>query len=326
MFTLRRGFTLVELLVVIAIIGILIALLLPAVQAAREAGRRTQCANHLHQLAIAAHTYHDVFNALPPAYMGQKMVSRGQLGPGPNNGTLGFLLPFIEQNHIYNQIDGNCFDVRLATTGGFWSGRRGAWAMAQVRFPFLYCPNVENLREGARTGSMVLLHPYGNPNATPPRLFGLQGWYYPPPNNVHGRTNYLGVMGYLGKSGDPGWDRWEGCFGGGTANTMTSILDGTSNSLMFGETVGHVNQSTGQFVYSHAWFGSGALPVYWSFNGVPAEFWYTFSSRHAGNIIQFAYADGSVHSVRGAITHPIKRAAAGIRDREPYDVSQVMLK
>ena len=89
------GFTLVELLVVIAIIGMLIALLLPAVQAAREAARRMQCTNHLKQMGLAVHNYHDVYNAIPPAVTG---VSRA----GGN--FFMWILPFMEQQAIYESV------------------------------------------------------------------------------------------------------------------------------------------------------------------------------------------------------------------------------
>ena len=93
----RSGFTLVELLVVIAIIGILIALLLPAVQAAREAARRTECNNNLKQLGLGLQNYHDTFRHFPP---GANRADDDGWGWGA------YVLPYIEQSGLYNRIVG----------------------------------------------------------------------------------------------------------------------------------------------------------------------------------------------------------------------------
>ena len=94
-----RGFTLVELLVVIAIIGVLISLLLPAVQFARESARRSQCANNLRQMAIAAHTFHDTNRKLPSS------VRPAGLTPLPRIAGHTFLLPFLEQETLFAKYD-----------------------------------------------------------------------------------------------------------------------------------------------------------------------------------------------------------------------------
>ncbi len=92
-----RGFTLVELLVVIAIIGILVALLLPAIQAAREAARRTQCSNHLKQIGLALQNYHDTYQILPPSYVNN--------GPDIKWGWGLLILPFMENQALFDNID-----------------------------------------------------------------------------------------------------------------------------------------------------------------------------------------------------------------------------
>src|SRR5688572_26000357 len=103
----RSAFTLVELLVVIAIIGVLVALLLPAVQTARESARRMKCSNQLKQFGLALHNYHDTHNSFPAGHMFRGIfdgnATDAQGGSGFGWGTA--ILPYIEQLSLYNQFN-----------------------------------------------------------------------------------------------------------------------------------------------------------------------------------------------------------------------------
>jgi len=119
----RDAFTLVELLVVIAIIGVLVALLLPAVQAARESARRTQCTNNLKQLALAVHNHHDVFGILP--YAGSDGPTATCCNASTRDGWSWAyqLLPFVEQNNLYRQTSDSIV-YNTAVPGYYCPSRR----------------------------------------------------------------------------------------------------------------------------------------------------------------------------------------------------------
>jgi prepilin-type N-terminal cleavage/methylation domain-containing protein len=129
--TWRSGFTLIELMVVIAVIGVLCALLLPAVQAAREAARQTQCKNNLKQLALAAHNYYDVANVFPPGQMRMNFTAK----PKFRGYTMFvYLLPYVESNNLYQNWDFND-DPDVNTVGD-----AGSAPSAQVIATYL-CPS-----------------------------------------------------------------------------------------------------------------------------------------------------------------------------------------
>lgn len=129
----RRGFTLIELLVVIAIIAILVSLLLPAVQQAREAARRTQCRNNMKQLGLALHNYHDVHSCLP----------FGHSGDARKYSAISQLLPFMEQATVYQQIN-----FSLPCTDPINTAAR------MTELPMLRCPSDFNNPLSAQGGAL----------------------------------------------------------------------------------------------------------------------------------------------------------------------------
>ena len=124
----RHGFTLIELLVVIAIIGVLVGLLLPAVQQAREAARRTSCVNNMKQLALAAHNYKDVNKVLPPGW--RKPTDLTNFPSGNYWGWGAVILPFTEESSLFDQIDLN---------RGWQNGTNTA--LARTTLPGRCCPS-----------------------------------------------------------------------------------------------------------------------------------------------------------------------------------------
>lgn len=137
----RYGFTLLELLVVIAIIGILIALLLPAVQAAREAARRTQCSNNLRQLGLAAHHYHDAYKHLPPGIGYYPTSANGVFG------TYSFhLLRFLEEANLYDRSLGSVsFPPPDGPTTVHYPGNNNVYSQP---VPTFLCPSDPSVEPG----------------------------------------------------------------------------------------------------------------------------------------------------------------------------------
>ncbi|MBN2296084.1 MAG: DUF1559 domain-containing protein [Pirellulales bacterium] len=214
-----RGFTLVELLVVIAIIGILIALLLPAVQAAREAARRSQCSNNLRQIALAAINYESAHHMFPPGSM-----SHG--ARIPSDGTWGFgwginILPFTEQAAIYDQLDktGEKSLLHWPHTGLIYAGvnEYNGHVLSGVPFPLLFCPSstLPQFVQKNRT-------PPGPEGAASPTYTAITGAVDHPsavssPKRATGILSYGGVM--LPRRG----------------KAFRDISDGSSHTLIIGE-------------------------------------------------------------------------------------------
>lgn len=203
----RSAFTLVELLVVVAIIGVLVALLLPAVQTAREAARRMQCGNHIRQLGLALHSYNDTNGALPPGAL--KGVC------GYKIGWIGRVMPFLEQGARFNEIGVSLVNHqpwRLDT-----APHNGTSTLYTSSIPTLLCPSSELKKSNHYV------------NTTLPWITDQGGLHY---RGVAGAFNVEPVVGTWSEHATY---TTSGIFYPVVATRLAEIGDGTSNTLMIGE-------------------------------------------------------------------------------------------
>ena len=209
----RRGFTLIELLVVISIIGVLIALLLPAVQAAREAARRAQCTNNLKQLALAAANYHESIGTYP---IGSPLMYDPVIGYIAESQSIFVSMSnFMEQTNVFNAMNFSRSIYVAENLTIYGTGIPGLW-----------CPSDGQISRLVATG----------PSANNPNLLvrfssyaGCAGTWFPEPLNYGAgySVDYPNIRQMFGA--------YTGIFGYNRATRVADILDGTSNTIIFSE-------------------------------------------------------------------------------------------
>jgi prepilin-type N-terminal cleavage/methylation domain-containing protein len=207
----RRAFTLVELLVVIAVIGILIALLLPAVQAARESARRVQCQNHFKQIGLALHNYHTAAQQFPPGTISNPDPATGAVyGRPPRTTYIVHLMPYLDQAAVYNKID----FVNLPVAPGLcWFGNNAEATAAII--PVLYCPSDGT---GGLTKTCGLIG--GDANRPAPHFLSNYMAFFSGP-----------TVAYI----DTSDRKYRAAFGLNRGARFADITDGSSSTMLMGE-------------------------------------------------------------------------------------------
>ncbi|MCY2963966.1 MAG: DUF1559 domain-containing protein [Planctomycetota bacterium] len=213
----RRGFTLIELLVVIAIIGVLVALLLPAVQQAREAARRSQCSNNLKQIGLALHNYHDTFNTFPPAATVSARDSKGAGIASWGWGTS--ILPQLDQSTIFNDLNPNRTELDVLLRDPV------ARIKTTTTIPVYKCPSDTAPRTNYERAFSNL--EYGGP-----------GYNAGSRDFAAGTSSYAAVHGtYWVNAGNAVFDKLDpgGVFFPTSNIKISDITDGASNTFLIGE-------------------------------------------------------------------------------------------
>lgn len=333
----RKGFTLIELLVVIAIIALLMALLLPAIQKVREAANKMLCASNLRQIAIAAHNYHGDYNRLPPGYLGP--IPNEGTSASQSIGALTILLPYVEADNIAKQIVhpvtsvGN-MPMGLTDVTVPWYVNTTDFTVATARIKLFICPS--DTQFDALIGVGLASHSYNDnagvgyhiaatpANYAPFPPLVTSGTFVPQAVNL-GRSNYFGCAGASGRGTNSSltiamlnpaflpafpsasWSTFEGIMTNRSKITLgqLTVQDGTSNTLMFGESTVANNPAVLPLnagyeklrLYESCWMGAGSLNTIGGMTTTMETPFYSFGSRHAA-VVQFAFADGSTRGVR----------------------------
>ncbi len=293
--TANAGYTLVELLSVIGIIGILIAMILPAVQMAREAARKIQCRNNLKQLGIALHSYHDLFGKLPINVGPWPPTGRRKRGQLSGKGWIVSVLPQMEQQSVYDAI-APCFNGDFVSGGGLMSPN--CRDMMKTQLPILHCPSDWSVG-------------------------GLSDTQFDWEGIEVALTSYKGVIGdtQIGGAASIHTGTMPDCHALGSCNGLfyrqtylqpqnfARILDGLSNTFMVGEDVPEHNDHSAAF-FANTDYASCAAPLNYFPKPPTPRAWrnvMSFRSRHPGGA-HFCMADGSVQFVNNTIDHALYRS------------------